>query len=29
MLAAFLAETLHEVTPVGEGVRDTVVDWYY
>ena len=29
MLAAFLAETVHEVTPIGGGVRDTVVDWYY
>ena len=29
MLAAFLAETVHEVTPVRGGVRDTVVDWYY
>ncbi len=28
MLAAFLAETIHEVTPVRGGVRDTVVDWY-
>jgi len=28
MLAAFLAETVHEVTPVYGGVRDTVVDWY-
>jgi predicted 2-oxoglutarate/Fe(II)-dependent dioxygenase YbiX len=29
MLAAFLAETVPEVTPVRGGVRDTVVDWYY
>ncbi len=29
MLAAFLAETIHEVTPVRGGVRDTIVDWYY
>jgi SM-20-related protein len=28
MLAAFRAETLHEVTMVSGGVRDTVVDWY-
>jgi SM-20-related protein len=28
MLAAFRAETLHEVTPVVGGVRDTVIDWY-
>jgi len=26
---AFPATTLHEVTPVTAGVRDTVVDWFY
>jgi len=28
-LAAFSATTLHEVTPVIDGTRDTVVDWFY
>jgi len=28
-LVAFPATTLHEVTPVSAGVRDTVVDWFY
>lgn len=28
LFAAFPAATLHEVTPVRGGVRDTVVDWY-
>jgi SM-20-related protein len=28
LLAAFRAETLHEVTVVSGGSRDTVVDWY-
>ena len=28
MLAAFPADTVHEVTPVRDGVRDTIVDWY-
>jgi SM-20-related protein len=28
LLAAFRAETLHEVTTVSGGVRDSVVDWY-
>lgn len=28
-LAAFSAMTLHEVAPVIEGTRDTVVDWFY
>jgi predicted 2-oxoglutarate/Fe(II)-dependent dioxygenase YbiX len=28
-LVAFLSSTLHEVTPVTAGVRDTVVDWFY
>ena len=28
-LVAFLSSTLHEVTPVTAGVRDTVVDWLY
>jgi predicted 2-oxoglutarate/Fe(II)-dependent dioxygenase YbiX len=27
-LVAFPADTLHEVTPVLEGTRDTVVDWF-
>jgi len=28
-LAAFRSTTLHEVTPITEGVRDAVVDWFY
>jgi predicted 2-oxoglutarate/Fe(II)-dependent dioxygenase YbiX len=28
MLVAFPADTLHEVTPVEGGHRDTVVDWF-
>jgi predicted 2-oxoglutarate/Fe(II)-dependent dioxygenase YbiX len=28
-LAAFSAEILHEVAPVIDGTRDTVVDWFY
>ena len=28
-LVAFLSTTLHEVTPVRDGIRDTVVDWCY
>ena len=28
-LVAFPATTLHEVTRVGEAVRDAVVDWFY
>lgn len=28
-LAAFSAMTLHEVAPVIDGTRDTVVDWFY
>jgi predicted 2-oxoglutarate/Fe(II)-dependent dioxygenase YbiX len=28
MLVAFPADTLHEVTPVVDGHRDTVVDWF-
>ena len=28
-LVAFLATTLHEVRPVHDGIRDTVVDWCY
>ncbi len=28
MLVAFPADIVHEVTPVRDGVRDTVVDWY-
>jgi predicted 2-oxoglutarate/Fe(II)-dependent dioxygenase YbiX len=28
-LVAFPSTTLHEVTPVVDGVRDTVVDWFY
>ena len=28
-LIAFLSTTLHEVTPVLDGIRDTVVDWCY
>ena len=28
-LIAFRSETLHEVRPVFDGVRDVVVDWYY
>jgi len=28
-LVAFLATTLHEVLPVHDGIRDTVVDWCY
>ncbi len=28
-LVAFPATTLHEVTAVRDGVRDTVVDWFY
>lgn len=27
-LVAFQSTTIHEVTPVGAGVRDVVVDWY-
>jgi SM-20-related protein len=27
-LVAFDAETLHEVLPVRDGTRDTIVDWY-
>ena len=27
-MAAFASDTLHEVTPVEGGVRDTVVDWF-
>lgn len=26
---AFLSTTLHEVTPVRDGIRDTAVDWFY
>jgi predicted 2-oxoglutarate/Fe(II)-dependent dioxygenase YbiX len=29
LLVAFRADTLHEVTEVREGTRDTVVDWFY
>jgi predicted 2-oxoglutarate/Fe(II)-dependent dioxygenase YbiX len=29
LLAAFPATTLHEVTRVGDAVRDAVVDWFY
>ena len=29
LLVAFPATTLHEVTRVGEAVRDAVVDWFY
>ena len=29
MLVAFPATTLHEVTRVGDAVRDAVVDWFY
>ena len=29
MLAAFPAATLHEVAPVIDGTRDTIVDWFY
>ena len=29
LLAAFSASTLHEVAPVIDGTRDTVVDWFY
>lgn len=28
-VVAFPADTLHEVTPVREGVRDAIVDWFY
>jgi len=28
-LIAFLSDTLHEVLPVHDGIRDTVVDWCY
>jgi predicted 2-oxoglutarate/Fe(II)-dependent dioxygenase YbiX len=28
-LVAFPASLLHEVTPVGDGIRDTLVDWFY
>ena len=28
-LVAFPADTLHEVTVVGDGLRDTLVDWFY
>jgi predicted 2-oxoglutarate/Fe(II)-dependent dioxygenase YbiX len=28
-LVAFPADTLHEVTPVAAGERDTLVDWFY
>ena len=28
MLVVFPADTLHEVTPVADGHRDTVVDWF-
>lgn len=28
-LVAFHAATLHEVRPVGGGIRDVIVDWYY
>lgn len=28
-LVAFHAATLHEVRPVGGGMRDVIVDWYY
>jgi predicted 2-oxoglutarate/Fe(II)-dependent dioxygenase YbiX len=28
-LVAFPSTTLHEVTPVVDGVRDTLVDWFY
>ena len=28
-LVAFLSTTLHEVLPVHDGIRDTVVDWCY
>ena len=28
-LVAFLSSMLHEVTPVRDGIRDTVVDWFY
>ena len=28
-LVAFPAATLHEVVPVVEGTRDTIVDWFY
>lgn len=29
LLAAFPADVLHQVSPVREGSRDTIVDWYY
>jgi predicted 2-oxoglutarate/Fe(II)-dependent dioxygenase YbiX len=29
LLVVFSADTLHEVTEVRNGTRDTVVDWYY
>ena len=29
MLVAFPADVLHEVTPVRDGVRDAIVDWFY
>jgi len=28
-LVAFLSTTLHEVTPITDGVRDALVDWFY
>lgn len=29
LLVAFPSDVLHQVTPVSQGVRDSVVDWYY
>lgn len=29
LLVAFPSATLHEVTPVTDGVRDVIVDWFY
>jgi predicted 2-oxoglutarate/Fe(II)-dependent dioxygenase YbiX len=29
LLVGFPADALHEVTPVEDGVRDAVVDWFY
>lgn len=29
LLVAFPADVLHQVTSVGQGTRDTIVDWYY
>ena len=29
LLVAFPATVLHEVTRVGDAVRDAVVDWFY